>query len=223
MTCSVHSVRRQRGFTIAELAIVLIIIALLTAFVLKGQWFIDSAKSADIITTTKDLTAAIAEFKSRYHYLPGDIPAASADLSEIASGSACDFALSTAGIGDGRIDAVAEIRCVSQHLGAAGLVSKAAADGSFNGAYGRVWLMSRESSLNTAVTQCDQASGAGVALLGTQHSMKPTVAVFERVPSDVAQKIDTEFDDGNATTGTIRGSVVYSPGSTIACFGMPVY
>ncbi len=218
-----RSKAQEAGFTIAELAIVVVIIALLLAFVLKGQGFIDSARSTDVVTSAKDLSTAVSEFKSRYHFLPGDLPNASADISGIAVGSACDITNTTANVGNGRIDTATEIGCVSQHLLAADLVSKVAPDGSFNGAYGRVWVMSRETSLNTAVTQCNRASGTGVALLGTTIEMRPTVAVFERVPSDVAQKIDAEFDDGIATTGTIRGSVVYAPGSTIACFGMPVY
>ncbi len=213
----------QSGFSLAEMAIVIVIIALLMTFVMKGQGFIDSAKSSDVVTSAKDLSAAVSDFKSKYHFLPGDLPNASADISGIAAASPCNIATATANIGNGRIDTPAEIGCVSQHLLAAGLVAKAAADGSFNGAYGRVWVMSREAALDTAVTQCNQASGTGVALLGAADKMRPTVAVFERVPSDVAQKIDSEFDDGNATTGTIRGSVAYAPGSTILCFGMPVY
>lgn len=214
---------RNKGFTLAEIAIVIVIVGLLLTFVLKGQSFMDSAKSTDVVTTAKDLSAAVSEFKSRYHFLPGDLPAASADLSAIAAGSACDVPNTVATIGNGAIDTAAEIACVSQHLLAAGLVSKAAPDGSFNGAYGRVWVMSRESALNTSVTRCRDAAGTAIALLGAVTLMKPTIAVFERVPSDVARKIDTEFDDGNATTGTIRGSVAYAPGLTIACFGMPVY
>lgn len=213
---------REAGFTLAELAIVVVIIALLVTFVLKGQSFIDSAKSTDMATSAKDLSTAVSEFKSRYHFLPGDLPRASAELSGIGVGSTCDIANTTANIGNGRIDTPAEIGCVSQHLLAAGLVSKAAGDGSFNGAYGRVWVMSRESSLDTAVTQCSQTSGTGISLSGAATQMKPIVAVFEHVPSDVAQKLDSEFDDGSASTGMIRSSAAYAPGSTVTCFGMPV-
>lgn len=223
MTAFLRPMRHHAGFTLAELSIVLIIIALLTAFLLKGQVFIDSAKSTDLVTTTKDLSAAIAEFKSRYHYLPGDLPAASADLAGIASGSACDMPITTANIGNGRIDTAAEIACVSRHLFAAGLVAKAAPDGSFNGVYGRVWVMSRESAFSATTTACNRAAGTGTVLLGSPAEMKSTIGVFERVPSEVAQKLDSEFDDGNASLKAIRGSAAYANGTTIACFGLPVY
>lgn len=223
MTAFVRPMRHHAGFTLAELSIVLIIIALLTAFLLKGQVFIDSAKSTDLVTTAKDITTAIAEFKSRYHYLPGDLPAASADLAGIASGSACDMPTTTANIGNGQIDIAGEIRCVSQHLSAAGLVQKAAPDGSFNGVFGRVWVMSRESALAATTTQCNMSSGTGIRLLGGAEPMKSTIAVFERVPSEIAQKLDSEFDDGAARTGAIRGSADYANGTTISCFGMSLY
>lgn len=211
------------GFTLVEMSIVLFVIALLTAFVLKGRVFIESAKSTDMVATTKDLSAALADFKSRYRFLPGDLPGAAADLSAIAAGAACDIANTTGGIGNGQIDTSGEISCVSVHLAAAGLASKTAPDGSFNATYGRVWVMSRDASLNTAITLCSRSGSAGVALSGAVNGLKPALAVFELVPADVGQRLDSEFDDGNPATGAIRGSAAYAPNTVLSCFALPVY
>lgn len=223
MTLSSLRQGAQTGFTLVEMSVVLFIIALLTVAVLKGRVFIDSARSTDMVATTKDLGAAIADFKSRYRFLPGDLPAAAADMAGIAANAACDIANTVGGIGNGQIDTSGEIGCVSVHLSAAGLTSKTAADGSFNGTYGRVWVMDREASRNTAITLCGRSGSAGVALSGAADGLRPVLAVFEQVPADVGQRLDSEFDDGNPATGAIRGSAAYTANTILACFGMPVH
>ena len=86
-----------------------------------------------------------------------------------------------------------------------------------------ITAMSRESALDTAQTRCGLSGGTGIALLGSLAGMNATVAVFERVPSDVAQKLDGDLDDGNAITGVIRDSSAYATGTIVHCFGMPVF
>ena len=55
--------KTQKGFTLVELAIVMIIVGLLIGGVLKGQELIDNAKSQALINQAKAYTAA-------YHYIP---------------------------------------------------------------------------------------------------------------------------------------------------------
>ena len=67
---------RQGGFTLVEIAIVLVIIGLLIGGVLKGQEMITNAKVSKVENDYKGITAAILAYQDRYGVLPGDDPGA---------------------------------------------------------------------------------------------------------------------------------------------------
>jgi prepilin-type N-terminal cleavage/methylation domain-containing protein len=67
---------RQTGFTLVEIAIVLVIIGLLLGGVLKGQEMIENAKIKSIVNDMKAIQAAYNGYLDRYHALPGDETAA---------------------------------------------------------------------------------------------------------------------------------------------------
>ncbi len=85
---------RQGGFSLVELAIVLIIIGLIVGGVLKGQDLIESARVNAIQTQLNEIRVASSNFTNKYDNLPGDTP--DPDL------FGADDA--TAGGGNGRID-----------------------------------------------------------------------------------------------------------------------
>jgi prepilin-type N-terminal cleavage/methylation domain-containing protein len=64
---------RQKGFTLVELAIALLIIALMVSGVLVGKELVRSAELRAAITQYQDFTAAIGTFRNNYNGLPGDI------------------------------------------------------------------------------------------------------------------------------------------------------
>ena len=68
--------RNQSGFTLVEIAIVLVIIGLLLGGVLKGQELISQAKIKNVANDFNGLTAAIYAYQDRYKRLPGDDPGA---------------------------------------------------------------------------------------------------------------------------------------------------
>src|SRR5476649_111971 len=106
---------RQRGFTLVEIAIVLVIIGLLLGGVLKGQSLIDSAKVKNIIQQSTSLTAAVNAYQDKFRALPGD------DI----QGTTHAPGATGNGNGDGQI---AEYQLAPQHLALAGFIT-----GSFNG------------------------------------------------------------------------------------------
>jgi prepilin-type N-terminal cleavage/methylation domain-containing protein len=62
----------QRGFTLIEIAIVLLIIGLLLGGVLKGQEMITQAKIKNIANDLNGIAAATYAYQDRYKKLPGD-------------------------------------------------------------------------------------------------------------------------------------------------------
>ena len=67
---------RQSGFTLVEIAIVLVIIGLLLGGVLKGQELIENSKIKSIASDMKAVQAAYNGYLDRYRALPGDETAA---------------------------------------------------------------------------------------------------------------------------------------------------
>lgn len=67
-----RQIRNQKGFTLIELAIVLVVIGLILGAVLKGQDLINNAKAKRAITDAQGLSAMAHLFLDRYGRLPGD-------------------------------------------------------------------------------------------------------------------------------------------------------
>jgi prepilin-type N-terminal cleavage/methylation domain-containing protein len=66
---------RQAGFTLVEIAIVLVIIGLLLVGVLQGQEMIENTKVKTLVSDMKSIQAAYNGYIDRYKALPGDEPA----------------------------------------------------------------------------------------------------------------------------------------------------
>ena len=75
------SIRNTKGFTLIEMAIVLVIIGIILGAVLKGQELINSAKSKRIYTDVQGVAAGIYTYMDKYGTrLPGDDPNATAAI-----------------------------------------------------------------------------------------------------------------------------------------------
>jgi len=68
---------RMVGFTLVELAIVLVIVAVIIGVVLKAQELLFNAKVKRQVAQFKELMAAVYTYYDKYGYLPGDDPTAS--------------------------------------------------------------------------------------------------------------------------------------------------
>ncbi|NHZ39610.1 prepilin-type N-terminal cleavage/methylation domain-containing protein [Massilia aquatica] len=107
--------QRQQGFTLVEIAIVLVIIGLLLGGVLKGQGLIDSAKVKNIIQQSNSLSAAVNAYQDKFRALPGDDVQATTHV----AGATAN------GNGDGQIT---EYLAAPQHLALSGFIT-----GAYNG------------------------------------------------------------------------------------------
>ncbi|MCD6043315.1 MAG: hypothetical protein K0R40_2918, partial [Burkholderiales bacterium] len=66
--------RKSHGFTLVEIAIVLVIIGLLLGGILKGQEMITQAKIKNVIADYSGVSAAYHGYQDRYRAIPGDDP-----------------------------------------------------------------------------------------------------------------------------------------------------
>ena len=85
--------KTQSGFTLIELAIVLVIIGLLLGGVLKGQELINSAKVKNMANDFRGVPVYIYGYQDKFKALPGDDGQAVGHVGSVASGD-----------GDGKIE-----------------------------------------------------------------------------------------------------------------------
>ena len=64
----------QKGFTLVEIAIVLVIIGLILGAILKGQSMIENAKLKRIKSDIDSLVAGVYGYQDKFNHLPGDDP-----------------------------------------------------------------------------------------------------------------------------------------------------
>jgi len=187
----------QHGFTLIEIAIVLVIIGLLLGGVLKGQELITSARVRNLISQQDGIKAAFFGFLDRYRAYPGDYGQAQANIPGCA---AC-----AQGNNNGQITAktvagavIDEQIAVWEHLSRAGFINGsytyAAAPETTNSAptnpYGRYPQMIYDNVY----------ADPGVA--STRHNLK----TGNQIPSDILAEVDRKVDDGIGNGGAFRFS-----------------
>lgn len=188
--------RKQAGFTLVEIAIVLVIIGLLLGGVLKGQELINSAKVKNMINDFRSVSTFVYSYQDRFRALPGDDGAASTHV----NGGVNATTHATGGAnGDGRINgnwdsttATEESYLFWNHVRLAGLAAGnptvSATDYNYTNADGgRVGITGQ----NPNTTAGNNFSGSFyVCSAGIQGRY--------------ARQIDSTIDDGNTSTGTVR-------------------
>jgi prepilin-type N-terminal cleavage/methylation domain-containing protein len=180
--------RRQQGFTLVEIAIVLVIIGLLIGGVLKGQEMITNAKISKVENDFKGISAAILSYQDRYGVLPGDDPAAATRFP--GTWTAADN-----GNGDGVIGGQAfstnntqETRKIWKHLRGAGFI-KGPVDGTA-----------------ASYQQPSHAFGGLVGFQQNVYGITGQVVAFQAIPGDIAQILEARGDDSNPARGSIRAN-----------------
>jgi prepilin-type N-terminal cleavage/methylation domain-containing protein len=190
--------RKQRGFTLIEIAIVLVIIGLLLGGVLQGQQLIENSRVKSATNEFNGLSAAIFSYQDRYGRLPGDDP--DADVDRGASWTRAD---GTSGDGDGLIavqtnafapTATDEVTYFFQDLRSAGFLSGDPADSG-----PQALPQNKFGGLTTVTTDTTILSDGTTNLQGTKICMG-------NVGGSAAIALDTSLDDGNSDSGRLRGS-----------------
>jgi len=182
--------KNQRGFTLIEIAIVLVIIGLLLGGVLKGQELMDNARVKRVINDFNGLSAAIYGYQDRYKKLPGDDNTTEARWSTTV-GTQSDGNGNGQIAGDWQGNGNSEPRRMWLHLRAAGLVS-GTATGQPNGAGG---------------AQATNAYGGEVGADEANLGLRGIVLCQSAIPGKVAALVDIELDDGVSNTGQVVAAI----------------
>jgi len=195
--------RKQTGFTLIEIAIVLVIIGLLLGGVLKGQELITSARVRNLAQMQDGFKAAFFGFQDRFHALPGDYPGALAtvNISGVVAGVAGCVVTTGGGNGNGQIDLAGESMIAWEHMSKAGFIT-----GSYtcNAAMNAPAATNTPTNIYGAYVQIVYDGIYGVTSLGTaRHNVK----TGPQIPVAIIAELDRKIDDGLPYTGSFQFSV----------------
>jgi len=187
--------RKQAGFTLIEIAIVLVIIGLLLGGVLKGQELITSARVRNLISQQDGIKAAYFGFLDRFRALPGDYSQASTNIANVAAAAN--------GNGNGQIQSVLGGGAIDEHVAAWDHLSKS---GFINGSYTYAAVPETQASAPTnpyvRFIRVIYDTAYGTPTPAIRHNIKSG----NQIPSDIMAEIDRKIDDGNPVGGNFQFS-----------------
>lgn len=194
--------KKQSGFTLIELAIVLVIIGLLLGGVLKGQELINSAKVKNMASDFKNIQVYIYGYQDKFKALPGDDHSAASHVS-----GATNAANGTQnGVIEGNWNTTTDgdESCVFwQHVRLAGLAPG-------------------PTTVSCAAGNTYQPRNADGGLIGVQSvstlttitGMSGAYAICsDGILGKFATQLDTTLDDGETSTGSVRAIASGSSGA----------
>jgi prepilin-type N-terminal cleavage/methylation domain-containing protein len=189
--------KQQTGFTLIEIAIVLVIIGLLLGGILKGQELINSAKVKNLSEDFRNIPLFVYGYQDKFKALPGDDINATVHVGAAATAAGVTLLTPTAAtLGNGRLEgnynsstgtdeSVAfwqEVRLANLAAGATDFTAPATAMPT-NSEGGRIGIQSTApiTGMNGSYFVCSEA-----------------------IQGKFAKQIDTTLDDGNTLQGSVR-------------------
>ena len=186
---------QQKGFTLVEIAVVLVIIGLLLGAILQGTELIENSRIKKASSDISSVSAAYFSYQDRYKRLPGDDGPNLGTL----TGRGGDWATVTLnGNNNGALNAPlnstwnggGEHAAIWQHLRAAGYIAGSPADA------GAAALPRNSWGGLTGIT----VAAMGGGLNGTKICMS-------QVPGKSASALDLQLDDGLGASGRLRATL----------------
>ena len=191
--------RNQSGFTLIEIAIVLVIIGLLLGGVLKGQELINSAKVKNLATDFRNIPVYIYGYQDKFRAIPGDDTQAQSHVGTAAT--LCTGGTTVCNPGNGLIEgawdtltSTDESQLFWQQVRLAGLAAGPTAAG-------------------TDLLPTNSVGGV-IGITSGAYNPDPTAAP-NKLPGTYiicsagilgkfAKQLDIQMDDGSPTTGSVR-------------------
>lgn len=181
-----HSRKRTRGFTLVEIAIVLVIIGFLLAGILNAKSVLRNARTKDTVKAVSDIAAAAQQFRDRYGSWPGTFQGAVAAIPDVTP--------SCVGNATGTITTAAESACASEELIRSTMLRGDALS---------PIMLNGVSTVTFTGSAPGLAGMPGLPALGWRNVVR-----IQAIDCDVALQIDRAVDDGRLTTGNFRSPTV---------------
>jgi prepilin-type N-terminal cleavage/methylation domain-containing protein len=208
---------KEAGFTLVEIAIVLVIIGLLLGGILKGQEMITQAKIKNLINDFNGITVAVTSYQDRYRTLPGDDQNATTRWTTQNPGKGNGDGIMAGKYNDNNILGTggapadgAESNLFWQHLRIAGFVP----------------------GLTTGTGSGTPPTNAAGGLIGVESGVVGTsglgftglILCFSNLPEKIASAVDGQMDDSNPASGQVRAQKQTAPNEpTLAAPGITAY
>jgi len=204
MKTSIH--RSQTGFTLVEIAIVLVIIGLLLGGILKGQEMITQARIKNIVNDFNGITAAMNSYQDRYRTLPGDD-----------SGAAARWAGAFGGDGNGQFNTGGDAEVYNNVPAAA----PAAGTPEVNKFWWHLRLAGFVGGATTGIPAIAPPNNAVSGIMGVQTGgigFTSNIICTSNLPDKIAIAVDTQMDDANAGTGQVRANSQAGPNPVLHAY-----
>lgn len=195
------SMKQQSGFTLIEIAIVLVIIGLLLGGVLQGQQLIENSRVRAAINDFDGIPAALFSYQDRYGRLPGDDGPTATLTARGAS-----WAPGGVAIVGGSLNGLIDVTAAQAFTG--------------GGELGPMFQMLRAAGFipgnpgNLAAAALPQNPFGGLigftnaAIQGTApNTLQGNKICMSNVSGTAAIALDTQLDDGDGRTGRFRGTL----------------
>jgi prepilin-type N-terminal cleavage/methylation domain-containing protein len=202
--------KAQQGFTLVEIAVVLVIIGLLLGAILGGQELIENSRVRNAVSEINSIRAASNGYVDRYRVMPGD----DGPVATLQARGSSWAGITVGGNNNGQVGAPANPFAAPagehlgfwQHLRASGFLTGNPAD------------------VGAAALQNNAWGLTGIANLQAQMAnFNALVICMSQVPGTAATALDNQIDDGLPGTGTLRatvqaGTANTAPGAVAAAY-----